>query len=88
MSQDINFAPVFRIRIGLNTDPDPAFEVNTDPDSDPVFKVNTDLDAGFFMTYILPNFCLSSQFSSQIAIKTSIKDSQVQTKVCESSYKL
>ena len=33
---------VFRIRIGLNTDPDldPAFEVNKDPDpdSDPVWK--------------------------------------------------
>jgi len=27
--------PVFRIRIGLNTDPDPAFKVNTDPDPDP-----------------------------------------------------
>jgi len=26
---------VFRIRIGLNTDLDPAFKVNTDPDPDP-----------------------------------------------------
>jgi len=33
---------VFRIRIDLNTDPDPAFEVNMDP--------GPDLDPGFFMT--------------------------------------
>jgi len=41
---------VFRIRIGLNTDPDqdPAFEVITDPD--PAKKVKTDPDPGFFMT--------------------------------------
>ena len=57
---------VFRIRIGLNTDlypdPDPAFEVNTDQDPDPAFKVNTDPDPdpdpGFFITNILPIFCL------------------------------
>jgi len=35
---------VFRIRIGLNTDSDPAFEVNTDPDPDPAFEVNTGTD--------------------------------------------
>jgi hypothetical protein len=31
---------VFRIRIGFNTDPDPAFLVNADPSPDP------DLDPG------------------------------------------
>jgi len=38
---------VFRIRIGLNTDPDTAFEDNMD--TDPAFEVNTypDLDPGF-----------------------------------------
>ena len=49
---------VFWIRIGLNTDTDPAFEVNTDPDPafevntdlDPAFEVNTNPDPGFFMT--------------------------------------
>jgi len=46
--------PVFRIRIGLNTDPDPAFEANTDTDPDPAFEVNTepDPDPGSFMTNI------------------------------------
>ena len=47
---------VFRIRVGLNTDldidsdQDPAFEVNTDP----TFEVNTDPDPdpGSFMTNI------------------------------------
>jgi len=49
---------LFRIRIGLNRDPDPdlAFEFNMDPnpafevntDSDPAFEVNT--DPGFLMT--------------------------------------
>ena len=41
---------MFRIRIGLNPDPDPAFEVNTDPDS--AFEVNADTDPGpgFFMS--------------------------------------
>jgi len=46
---------MFRIRIGLNTDPDldPAFKVNTDPD--PAFIGNKDPDpnADFFMTDIL-----------------------------------
>ena len=37
---------VFRIRIDLKTDPDPAFEVYTDPDSDP----------GFFLTKMKENF--------------------------------
>jgi len=39
---------VFRIRIGLNTNPDPAFEVNTDLDT--AFVVNTDPDQGCCMT--------------------------------------
>jgi len=30
-------SPVYRIRIGLNTDPDLAFKVDTDPD--PAFEV-------------------------------------------------
>ena len=41
---------MFRIRIGLDTDPDPAFEVNMD--LDPAFEVNTDPDSGSFMTNI------------------------------------
>ena len=40
-----NFEPVFRIRIELTTDPDPAFQVNTDPDPDP--DLIPDSDAGF-----------------------------------------
>jgi len=60
--------PVFRIRIGLNTDPDPAFEVKKDPD--PTFEVNTDPDPdlGSLMTNIQQNFSFYSQFSSQIAV--------------------
>ena len=50
--------PVFRIHIGLNTDPYPY----------PAFEVNTDQDPGFFMTNILTNFFGNSQFLSQIAI--------------------
>jgi len=62
---------VFRIRNGLNTnpdlDPDPAFEVKTDPD--PAKKANTDPDPGFFMTGHLTNiFLVHSYFLSQIAI--------------------
>jgi len=46
--------PVFRIRNGLNTDPDPALKVNMNPD--PALEVNTDQDPGpgYFMTYISP----------------------------------
>jgi len=33
----LSWKSVFRIRIELNTDPDPAFKVNTDPDPDPGF---------------------------------------------------
>ena len=44
--------PVFRTRIGLKTDLDPAFEVNTDPDPDQALEVNTDPYPGFFMTNI------------------------------------
>jgi len=45
---------VFQIRIGLNTDPDQAFEVNKDPDPDPAFEVNAEPgpDPGSFMTNI------------------------------------
>ena len=59
---------MFRIRIGLNTDPDPAFEVKKDPD--PTFEVNTDPDPdlGSLMTNIQRNFSFYSQFSSQIAV--------------------
>jgi len=57
---------VFRILIGLNTDPDPAFYVNTD--SDPAFKVNRDPDLGFFKNHILPIFFPNSLFPLQIAI--------------------
>jgi hypothetical protein len=32
---------VLRIRIGFNTDPDPAFFVNADPDRDPGFDDQT-----------------------------------------------
>jgi hypothetical protein len=39
---------MFLIRIDLNTDPDPAFEVNTDLDLAP----DGDLYPGFFMTKI------------------------------------
>jgi len=35
---------VFRIRIDLNTDQNPAFGVNADPD--PTFNVNADPDVG------------------------------------------
>jgi len=41
---------VFRIRIDLNTDPDPALEVNTDPDPTLEVKTDPDWDPGFFMT--------------------------------------
>jgi len=41
---------VFRIRIDLNTDPDPAFKVDTDPDPAP------DSDPGIFMTKMKENF--------------------------------
>jgi len=46
---------VFRIRIDLNTDPDPAFWVNPalDPDSDP----------GFFMTKLKENFVFENIIS-------------------------
>jgi len=47
---------VFRIRIDLNTDPDPAFEVNTDPAPDP------DLDQGFFATKMKEIFLLKTFF--------------------------
>jgi len=59
---------VFRIRFGLNTDPDPANEINTDPD--PAFKHYTDPNPGpgFFMTNIPPKISFYSEFSSQIAI--------------------
>ena len=68
------FQAVFRIRIGLITVPDLAFEVNTDPDQDLAFKVNVNLDPGFFMTSILQNLFLSnSQFLPEIAIKTSLR---------------
>jgi len=33
---------VFRIRMGLNANPDAVFKVNTDPD--PALNVNTNLD--------------------------------------------
>jgi len=59
--QGVTLRPVFRIRIGLNTDPDPAFEVSTDPD--PAFKVNTDPDPGFFMTTFYQIFLVNSQLS-------------------------
>ena len=36
---------MFRIRIDLNTDPDPAFQVSMDPDLDRA----PDSDQGFFM---------------------------------------
>jgi hypothetical protein len=59
---------MFRIRIGLDTDPDPAFEVNADPviafevntDPDPAFEVNMDRDPdpGFFMTRHYTKFFL------------------------------
>ena len=46
---------MFRIRIDLNTDPDPdqAFEVNTDPD--PAWDL--DSDPGFFLTNIFKKIC-------------------------------
>ena len=44
----LHLEALFRIRIDLNTDPDPAFEVNTDLDLAP----DGDLDPGFFMTKI------------------------------------
>ena len=75
---------MFRIRIGLNTDPDPALEVNTDPD--PAFKVKTDPDPGFFRTTFYEIFAVeNSQFTLQITIYTSVKDYQVQIKVCKPS---
>jgi len=49
--------PVFRICIGLNTDPDPALEVNTDPDTDPdpsvvdPYILYTDPDPGLKKIY-------------------------------------
>ncbi len=35
---------VFRIRIGFNADPDPAFYLNADPDPDPGSQTNADPD--------------------------------------------
>jgi len=68
----INIGFLEPYRIGLNTDPDPAFEVNTNPDPDPAFEVNTDPvpDPGSFMTNIFLTriFLFFSQFSSQIAV--------------------
>jgi len=58
---------VFRIRIDLNTDPDPAFEVNTDP------------DPGFFMSKMKRKEKFSKIlflfFSLQLLKKTLIEDS-------------
>jgi hypothetical protein len=34
--------PVLWIRIGLNADPDPAFDLNSDPDPKPGSKANAD----------------------------------------------
>jgi len=68
---------VFRIRIDLNTDPDPAFQVNTDPDSDP----------GFFMTKMIEKILFEEKkffFQSQLAIKTLIDDFQAQDKTIRS----
>jgi len=65
---------VFRIRIGLNTDPDPAFEVNTDPD--PAFKVNTDPDSdpGYFMTKILQqNFFVIHSFHHKLLFRPLVR---------------
>jgi len=70
---------VFQIRIDLNTDPDPAFEVNTDPDPDPVF----------FMTKIKESFLFANSifFQSQIAINTFIEGFQAQVKTIRPSAK-
>jgi len=61
---------VFRIHIELYTDPDPAFQVNTDPDPAP------DSDPGFFMTkmkeFVLEK--LNFYFQLQISINTLIED--------------
>jgi len=44
--------PLFRIRFGLNTDPDPdpALKVNTDPDPANNVDKDPDPDRGFFKT--------------------------------------
>jgi len=70
---------VFRIRIDLNTDPDPAFEVNSDPDS----------DSGFFMNKIIEIFCSTFffLFQSQIAINTFVEGFQAQVKTTKPSAK-
>ncbi len=34
--------PVLWIRIGLNADPDPAFDLNSDPDPEPGSQTNAD----------------------------------------------
>ena len=57
---------MFRIRIDLNTDPDTAFQVNTDPDSDP----------NFFITKTIEQFFLEKKlfiFQSVIGLKTLIR---------------
>jgi len=65
---------MFRIRIGLNTDLDPAFEVNT-----PAIEVNTDPDPGFFMTTFYQFFFWKfTVFVTNCNLYvTSVKDSQV-----------
>jgi len=79
----LNIKAVFSIRIGLNTDPDPAFKFNTDPDQEPAFEVNTDPDPGSFMTNIEPeSFFFLQSFQLRLLFRTSNKDSQGQIKGC------
>jgi len=62
---------VLRIRIDLNTDPDPAFKAKTDPDSDP----------GIFLTKMKEFFFLPKTitfFQSLIALYTLIEYFQAQ----------
>jgi len=76
---------VFRIRIELNTDPDPAFLVNTDPDPAP----NLDSDPRFFMIKMKEIFFekFKYYFQSQNVMKTLIEDSQAQVKTIRPSAK-
>ncbi len=49
------YKPVFWIRIGFNSDPDPVFYLNAEPDQDPGSQTNADPDGSGSWS----NFCVT-----------------------------